>query len=616
MRSGRILRVVAGNIRRNRRAFLLSSFGIVVGVATFTFFVALGSGIQAGVLNRIYPVNRVEVEPATVGVVGLREAVLDESRLGPEMVETLAGLPRVTSVFPKMRSRLQARLWGGKTMFGYNLRTEAFLDGLEPELLHEELAERERVADKRARQALRKPQSCKQDEECPLGQECAAEGLCRRIEYWSRFEAPDLLVACEGEGEEERCPAGLLCLAGWCRTPCSEDGGCESSGSCVPSPDCGDKGECPGICLPSCSVDGDCAPTEACVQGPGGSTCQAMVCELGHIDHQYSDRPNHVRGSIAGRCANGVDPSSPSCEPLVCPGETYCATRNVKTRRGFCEPLLPVALSPFLIEVFNSSVASSLGLQPLDGSEAVLGMRLRVHLGGSYFTEDLPEASQTIKLAEIVGFSDKALDFGLTLPIATVRDFNVRFKGRAAGQTYDTFILETAGNEDVSALIAEAEARGLALSRKSQDARKAADLLFILTLVFSFISAVIMGVAAVNITHTFLTLITERRFEIGIMRAVGARRRDVRRLLLVEASLIGLFGALAGELVAWGASRGVNAVAARYLEGIPFKPDDFFVWEPSVLAFAVGFAVLFCVIGALVPAQRAATLDPAAVLAS
>ena len=71
--------------------------------------------------------------------------------------------------------------------------------------------------------------------------------------------------------------------------------------------------------------------------------------------------------------------------------------------------------------------------------------------------------------------------------------------------------------------------------RLLEDARKAADLLFILTVVFSFISLVIMFVAAVNIMHTFLTLVTERRYEIGIMRAVGATRGDIRKLFLLEA---------------------------------------------------------------------------------
>ncbi|MGM0574991.1 MAG: FtsX-like permease family protein [Myxococcota bacterium] len=613
----RVFRVVGSNIRRNKRSFVLSSVGIVVGVGTFTFFVALGMGIQSGVLNRIYPVNQIEVEPATVGVVGLQETVVDPEMLGPEMVETLSELPRVTAVYPKMRSRLQARLWGGKSMFGYNMRTEAFFDGLEPTLVHDELQDRERVEDKRARQALEDDIACKRDEECPLGQECGEDGVCGHIEYWQRFRDHGVAVPCGEEGETRFCPEGRECLAGRCRTPCPPEGGCGGGEACVPSPDCGGEGDCPGICLPTCDVDGDCPETHVCESGPDGAgVCTRMRCRLESVQAQFSDRPREVSGTVVGRCANKVDPSSPACEPMRCPGGSYCATRNVNTDRGWCEDPLPVVLNPFLIEVFNSSVASSLGLQPLDGTEAILGLRFRMHLGGSFFTADLPRDKQQVKLAEIAGFSSKALEFGVTMPLPYVKLFNTHFKGREAASTYNTFILETEGNEDVSALIAELEDRGFSLSRRSENARKAADVLFILTVVFTFISFVIMGVAAVNITHTFLTIITERRYEIGIMRAVGATRADIRRLILVEASAIGVFGALVGEGLSYAFSRLVNVAAAEYLEGVPFKPEDFFVYDFGALAGAVAFALVFCVIGALLPARRASRLDPARILAT
>jgi ABC-type antimicrobial peptide transport system permease subunit len=228
----------------------------------------------------------------------------------------------------------------------------------------------------------------------------------------------------------------------------------------------------------------------------------------------------------------------------------------------------------------------------------------------------MPKDRQTIRVTRIVGFTNKALDFGATMPIDTVRALNARFRGRDSASSYGTFVLETEGNEDMSALIAAIEARGLTLSRKSKDARKAADMLFILTLVFSFISVVIMGVAAVNITHTFLMILTERRYEIGILRAIGASRAEIQRLVLAEAALVGVFGAIVGELVMLGGTWIANVAAERWLAGVPFKPDDFFVTDWRVLVGAIFFALVFCVIGAALPARRAARMDPARVLVS
>jgi ABC-type antimicrobial peptide transport system permease subunit len=597
------MQIVVANVRRDTRAFALSSFGLIVGVATFTFFVSLGLGIQDRVINRIYPVNQVEVEPATVGVVGLRQAVIDDSEMGQAMVEDLRRLPHVTAVYPKMRSRMQARLWGGKALFGHDMRTEAFFDGLDPALVVDELQRNERVEDKRARDALRTPEVCKRDDECPLGQRCAAEERCRRVEHWEHFRDHGMPVPCL---DDTACMAGAHCAGGLCRTACSEGGACGEGAVCVAE-----------SCEVLCERDGDCPSTHHC-QGAAGDArvCAWIPCSVSSIAVQYSGSPQELRGRVLGRCANGVSPGSDACEPMACPGATYCAANQVDVLAGYCEEPIPVLLSPFLIEVFNSSVASSLGLQPLDGTEALLGVGFRMNLGGSFFTGDMPKDRQTIRTTRIVGFTNKALDFGATMPIDTVRALNARFKGRDSAATYGTFVLETEGNEDMSALIAAIEARGLTLSRKSKDARKAADMLFILTLVFSFISVVIMGVAAVNITHTFLMLLTERRYEIGILRAIGASRAEIQRLVLAEAGLVGIFGALVGELVMFGGTWVANMAAERWLAGVPFKPDDFFVTDWRVLVGAIFFALVFCVIGAALPARRASLMDPARVLVS
>jgi len=617
MRWGRAVRIVTANVRRDTRAFALSSFGLVVGVATFTFFVSLGLGIQERVINRIYPVNQIEVEPATVGVVGLRQSVVDASDLGESMVEDLRGLEHVTGVYPKMRSRMPARLWGGKSIFGHDMRTEAFFDGLNPGLVAEELQVAERVVERRARDASRTPEACRRDDECALGERCGADETCRRVEHWEQFRDHGMPVPCT---EDSVCVDGAACIGGLCRVVCGEGGACGAGEVCVA-----------GACEVGCKTDTDCPRTQWCAAGADGGlkVCAWIPCELRDAREQYDATPLKARGKVIGRCANGVTPASRPeggkrtastairkgrCERFPCPADTYCAASGVTETRGYCERPIPVLLSPFLIEVFNSSVASSLGLQPLDGTEALLGVGFRMHLGGSFFTENLPKDRQAIRHTRIVGFTNKALDFGATMPLGIVRALNARFKGRDTASTYGTFVLETEGNEDVSGLIAAVEDRGLTLSRKSRDARKAADMLFILTLVFSFISVVIMGVAAVNITHTFLMILTERRYEIGILRAIGASRAEIRRLVLAEAGLIGVFGAVVGELVMLGGTWAANLAADRFLVGIPFKPDDFFVHDARVLVGAVFFALFFCVLGAAIPARRAARMDPARVL--
>lgn len=604
MRLDHVLAAVVQNIRRNRRSFALSSIGLIIGVATLTFFVHLGLGIQDGVLNRIYPVNQIEFEPRTVGVLGLRQDVIAAERLDADLVKDFEALPDVVAVFPKQRSKFQARLWGGQALFGYAARTEAFFDGLDAALVADEIRRRELGDSPKSETSRAARDACKVDDECRLGYRCNKVGFCETATWWERFADRGMALVCD---EEIACPTGLSCQKGLCGRPCSA--GCGQGEFC-------DGDAETGICQIGCANDSGCPDDHVCRTSDGPGRCERLQCTLEKPEDQLVDSPVKLAGTVTNRCANGVDPSDPACVRQSCPSGTWCAPTSVVTAAGYCEKPIPVLLSPVLMEIFNSSAAVSLGMSKIDGLQAMLGVQFMMHFGNSYFAADLPAARQLVKRTEIVGFSEKALELGVTMPLSYVRALNARYKGTAASSAYDTFIVQTRGNEDVSALIRAVEAWGFGLSRKSEDARKAGDLLFILTIVFSFISLVILFVAGVNIAHTFLTLVTERRHEIGIMRAIGASRSDIRRLFLTEALVLGLFGGIIGNLLSWGATRLVNWAGQTYLADIPFRPDDFFVYDIRVVAGGIGFACIFCLVGAALPARRAARLDPAVVLTS
>jgi len=69
-----------------------------------------------------------------------------------------------------------------------------------------------------------------------------------------------------------------------------------------------------------------------------------------------------------------------------------------------------------------------------------------------------------------------------------------------------------------------------------------------LKLVLSFIAFITLAMAGVTITNTMLAAVMERFYEIGLRRAIGARRKDVMWQFLTEAACIGFVGGLAGTL--------------------------------------------------------------------
>lgn len=179
MKLRRLLGLIAGNLMASRVRALLAMVGIVVGTALLVFFLGLGQGLRERVLNRIFPVNQLEIEPQAVQLFGTQQ-VIGQAPLDEARVKQVAALPGVVRAFGKQKSSFPARLWGGKEILGYNLFTEAFFDGMPVGILADELAEFEDVTGKRAKSAKHKVQRCDVDIDCAHAAHNAVKMLARQ----------------------------------------------------------------------------------------------------------------------------------------------------------------------------------------------------------------------------------------------------------------------------------------------------------------------------------------------------------------------------------------------------------------------------------------------------
>ncbi|MDQ0579557.1 ABC transporter permease [Streptomyces rishiriensis] len=122
--------------------------------------------------------------------------------------------------------------------------------------------------------------------------------------------------------------------------------------------------------------------------------------------------------------------------------------------------------------------------------------------------------------------------------------------------------------------------------------------------------AVLVGVFL--IVNTFSMLIAQRTRELGLLRALGADRRQVRRSVLTEAVLLGLVGSTLGLAAGIGLAAGLIKLMSAF--GMNLKTTEMVVgWATPVSAYVVGVGVTF--VAAYLPARRAATVSPMAALA-
>ncbi|WP_227356797.1 ABC transporter permease [Haladaptatus salinisoli] len=129
--------------------------------------------------------------------------------------------------------------------------------------------------------------------------------------------------------------------------------------------------------------------------------------------------------------------------------------------------------------------------------------------------------------------------------------------------------------------------------------RRVEELLTTLTTFVTSIAVVSLVVAALGIANVMLVSVTERTREIGIMKAVGAQKRDVLQLFLTQAILLGVIGSVFG--VAVGAVGGY--LATDYV-GLPL------VFAAEVVPVAIAVGLVVGMVTGLYPAWSAARVDP------
>src|SRR5690606_11507008 len=122
----------------------------------------------------------------------------------------------------------------------------------------------------------------------------------------------------------------------------------------------------------------------------------------------------------------------------------------------------------------------------------------------------------------------------------------------------------------------------------------------VLTLFLGAIASISLLVGGIGIMNIMLVSVTERTREIGLRKAVGARKRDILGQFLTEAVVLSVFGGLLGILLGW---RGACAVR------VAVPQLDTSLIAGSVL-LAVGFSIAVGHFFGIYPASRAAALHP------
>ena len=140
------------------------------------------------------------------------------------------------------------------------------------------------------------------------------------------------------------------------------------------------------------------------------------------------------------------------------------------------------------------------------------------------------------------------------------------------------------------------------------------DLLSRLRIALLALALVALLLACLGIANTMYSAVLERTKEIGVLKALGARSRDVLLLFVAEAALIGLAGGIIGTLGAVGLAQMGNAAVDRLVQSVTGTGIDVFRTDFGIAVAALLLAVVLSTVSGLLPSMRAAVQDPSRAL--
>ena len=132
-----------------------------------------------------------------------------------------------------------------------------------------------------------------------------------------------------------------------------------------------------------------------------------------------------------------------------------------------------------------------------------------------------------------------------------------------------------------------------------------------LKVLLAFIGAVTLGIGGVGLMNIMLVSVTQRTREIGVEKALGARRRDILFQFLAEAMVITAVGGVMGILLSYMVSLAVGRLTfysalAKNAESADIR----LIVSPMILMVSTAILGVVGVVSGMIPALRAAGLDP------
>ncbi|MEW6428671.1 MAG: FtsX-like permease family protein [Thermodesulfobacteriota bacterium] len=245
------------------------------------------------------------------------------------------------------------------------------------------------------------------------------------------------------------------------------------------------------------------------------------------------------------------------------------------------------------------------GAVPASGDQILLGSEIAGHYQvreGDRF--DYPDAGVTLTVAGVVEPTGSQDDAFVYMELATAQ----KLLGNPGGAT--AIGVRVGEPEEMQTIIDRLSEKvpGIQIVTMGQVMNSISNLAASAKSLSLSVALIAVLISAVGVMNSILMAVFERTQEIGMMRAIGASRRDVFQIILKETVILALGGGLAGLIAA---ALGARLIEAFVRAVMPYVPDGRMVtFAPDLALVSVGFTFAVGIAAGIYPAWKAAKINP------
>lgn len=260
----------------------------------------------------------------------------------------------------------------------------------------------------------------------------------------------------------------------------------------------------------------------------------------------------------------------------------------------------------------REAVISSAGVKLFNlDPTTILGKQIQLNVFMASTSPDGTEDIKTIEVKDkytIVGVIEDENNSFVYVPMKTLAGISVR--------KFDQAKVKVQNNGIMDGIRSKIMEQGFLVSSLSDTIDQANKIFGIIQIVLFSFGFVALFVSAIGMFNTMTIALLEKTNEIGIMRSIGVTSTDLKKIFLLEAGIMGLFGGLSGAVISFVAGRLVNFGLNILAQNFGGKAVDLFYSPTLFVILVIAFSFIVGLLTGVYPSMRASKINPLEALRS